>query len=73
LTLLRFQIRDEIKAARIEATKALTRLLATLSRRERVNSVLSPSGREIEWGVPREPNEAQLHKRNLQDTGNEMI
>jgi hypothetical protein len=48
LHLFQFQIKDEIKAARIEATKALTRPLATLSQRERVNSILSPSGREIE-------------------------
>jgi len=47
----RFPIKDEIKAERIEATKALTRPLATLSRRERVNGVLSPSGREIERGL----------------------
>jgi len=31
-----------------ETTEALTRPLATLSRRERVNIVLFPSGREIE-------------------------
>jgi len=46
--LFQFQIKDEIKAARTEATKALTRPLATLSQREKVNSILSPSGREIE-------------------------
>jgi hypothetical protein len=35
--LYRFQIKAEIKAARIEVTEPLTRLLATLSRRKRVN------------------------------------
>jgi len=44
----RYKNKDEIKTARIEATKALTRPLATLSQRERVNGILSPSGREIE-------------------------
>jgi hypothetical protein len=48
--LFRFQIKDDIKAARIQATEALTRPLATLSQRERGNSILSPSGREIERG-----------------------
>jgi hypothetical protein len=39
-----FQIKDETKAARIEATKALTRPLATLSRRERVKVYSLPPG-----------------------------
>jgi hypothetical protein len=53
--LFQFSIKDEIEAARIEATKTLTRPLATLSRRERENSILSPSGREIERGDVEEP------------------
>jgi hypothetical protein len=56
---LQFQINDEIKAARISATEALTRPLATLSRRERGNSILSPSGREIERGSVKEPKTSQ--------------
>jgi hypothetical protein len=47
-SIFQFQIKDEIKAARIEATEALTRHFATLSQGERGNSILSPSGREIE-------------------------
>jgi hypothetical protein len=39
-----FQIKDEIKAARIEATKTLTRPLATLSQRERVTGYSLPLG-----------------------------
>jgi hypothetical protein len=50
-----FQIKDDIKAARKKATEALTRPSATLSQRERVNRVLSPSGREIERGNVEEP------------------
>jgi hypothetical protein len=50
-----YQIKDDIKAARKKATEALTRPSATLSRRERVNRVLSPSGREIERGNVEEP------------------
>jgi len=42
--LFRFQIKDEIKAARIEATKVLTRPLATLSRRERGTVYSLPPG-----------------------------
>jgi hypothetical protein len=54
-----FQIKDEIKAARMLATEALTRPLATLSQRERGNSILSPSGREIERGYVEEPKTSQ--------------
>ena len=42
-----FQIKDDLKAARIEAARPLTRPLATLSRWERVNCIPSPFGRRI--------------------------
>jgi hypothetical protein len=42
--LSQFQFRDAIKAARIEATEALTLPLATLSRKERVTEFSLPRG-----------------------------
>jgi hypothetical protein len=45
--------------ARKKATETLTRPSATLSQRERVNRVLSPSGREIERGNVEEPSTSQ--------------